>query len=95
MRSFSVGGSIYIIILYILESTYVNPKFSILLFSSFLYNPSNLMPISLSILSTTLFLMEPNDAIKFVNKIDDVEAIIYVNEDKILKSKGFNKYEQK
>ena len=47
------------------------------------------------ILSTTLFLMEPNDAIKFVNKIDDVEAIIYVNEDKILKSKGFNKYEQK
>ena len=47
------------------------------------------------ILSTTLFLMEPTDAIKFVNKIDDVEAVIYVNEDKILKSKGFNKYEQK
>ena len=47
------------------------------------------------ILSTKLFLMEPSDAIDFVKKIDDVEAIIYVNEEKIFKSKGFSKYEQK
>lgn len=45
------------------------------------------------ILSTTLFLMKPEEAIALVNSLNDVEAIIYVNKDTILKSDGFNKYE--
>lgn len=45
------------------------------------------------ILSTTLFLMSPNEGIELVNNMDDVEAIYYVNKDTIIKSKGFNKYE--
>jgi thiamine biosynthesis lipoprotein len=45
------------------------------------------------ILSTTLFLMKPKDAIDLVNSLDNVEAIIYADEDTILKSDGFSKYE--
>ena len=45
------------------------------------------------ILSTTLFLMQPKDAIDLVNSLDDVEAIIYVDANTILKSDGFGKYE--
>lgn len=45
------------------------------------------------ILSTTLFLMNPDDAIKLVNSLDDVECIIYLDKDNIIKSKGINKYE--
>lgn len=45
------------------------------------------------ILSTTLFLMKPKDAIDLVNDLDDVEAIIYVDSNTILKSDGFSKYE--
>ena len=45
------------------------------------------------ILSTSLFLMKPNDAIKYVETLKDVEIIIYVDKDTILKSKGFSKYE--
>lgn len=47
------------------------------------------------ILSTTLFLFEPKEAIKLVESIEEVEAILYVDEDTILKSSGFDKYEQK
>jgi len=45
------------------------------------------------ILSTTLFLLPVDEALELVNKLDDVEAIFYVNDNKIIKSKGFNKYE--
>lgn len=45
------------------------------------------------ILSTTLFLMKPEEAIDFVNSLDNVEAIIYVNANTILKSDGFSNYE--
>jgi thiamine biosynthesis lipoprotein len=45
------------------------------------------------ILSTTLFLMKPKDAIKLVNTLDNVEAIIYVDHNTILRSDGFKKYE--
>lgn len=47
------------------------------------------------ILSTTLFLLTPDEAIDLIEKIDDAEAILYVSKDKILRSSGFNKYEQK
>ena len=45
------------------------------------------------ILSTTLFLMSPDKAIELVNELDDVECIIYIDSDNIVKSKGFSKYE--
>lgn len=45
------------------------------------------------ILSTTLFLMKPEEAIDLVNSLDNVEAIIYVNANTILKSDGFSNYE--
>ncbi len=45
------------------------------------------------ILSTALFLMKPQEAIDLVNSLDNVEAIIYVDADTILKSDGFSKYE--
>jgi thiamine biosynthesis lipoprotein len=47
------------------------------------------------ILSTTLFLYEPKEAIKLVESLDGVEAILYVDENTILKSSGFKNYEQK
>lgn len=47
------------------------------------------------ILSTTLFLYEPKEAIKLVESLDGVEAILYVDENTILKSSGFENYEQK
>lgn len=47
------------------------------------------------ILSTTLFLYEPKEAIKLVESLDGVEAILYVDENTILKSSGFGNYEQK
>ena len=46
-------------------------------------------------MSTYLFLLKPSDAIKLVNSTDNLEAIIYVDENTILKSEGFNKYEEK
>lgn len=46
------------------------------------------------ILSTTLFLYEPKEAIKLVESLDGVEAILYVDENTILKSSGFSEYEQ-
>lgn len=45
------------------------------------------------ILSTTIFLMKPKEAIKLIDSLNDVEAIIYGNNNEIIKSKGFNKYE--
>lgn len=45
------------------------------------------------ILSTTLFLMEPNKAISLIETIPNTEAIIYINKDQILKSSGYSKYE--
>lgn len=47
------------------------------------------------IMSTYLFLLNPSDAINLVNSTDNLEAIIYVDENTILKSEGFNKYEEK
>ncbi len=47
------------------------------------------------VLTTLLFLMPIEDGVEFVSSIDNVEAIWYSNNDKIIKSKGFEKYEQK
>ena len=40
------------------------------------------------ILSTTLFLMPIEDGIKFIE--DDVDVLWYSNDNKIIKSEGFN-----
>lgn len=44
-------------------------------------------------LSTTLFLMSVEDGIKYVEALNDVEAIWYKNDNTIVTSKGFKKYE--
>ena len=44
-------------------------------------------------LSTYLFLLPVDDGIKYVNKLDNVEAIWYLNDDTTKESNGFNKYE--
>lgn len=44
------------------------------------------------ILSTTLFLMDIEEGKKYINKIDNVEAIWYTNDNKIEYSKGTKKY---
>ena len=66
-----------------------------------LYPANNMLSVTVvtedsalaDILSTSLFLLEPNDAIKLAESLDNVEAIIYTNDNKILKTKGFSKYE--
>ena len=45
------------------------------------------------ILSTTLFLMSIEDGIKYLENYPDVEAIWYSNDNEIIKSEGFSKYE--
>ena len=45
------------------------------------------------ILSTTLFLMPIEEGIDYIKKFDNVEAIWYSNDDEIIKSEGFKKYE--
>lgn len=45
------------------------------------------------ILSTTLFLMSVEDGQNYVNSLEDVEAVWYTNDNKIITSKGFYKYE--
>lgn len=47
------------------------------------------------ILSTSLFLLSPDDAINLIEQIDGAEAILYVSKDNIIRSSGFSKYEQK
>lgn len=47
------------------------------------------------ILSTRLFLMSVDDGLNIINKMDNVEAIWYTNNNKQVKSKGFSKYESK
>ena len=47
------------------------------------------------ILSTYLFLLNIDDGLKYVNSLENVEAIWYTNDDKIIKSDGFDKYEYK
>lgn len=44
-------------------------------------------------LDTMLFLMSTLDGLDYVNKLDDVEAIWYTNDGKIIRSEGFKKYE--
>lgn len=44
-------------------------------------------------LSTTLFLMSVEDGQKFIEQFDNVEAIWYTNDDQIVKSSNFKKYE--
>lgn len=44
-------------------------------------------------LDTMLFLMSTLDGLDYVNKLDDVYAIWYTNDGKIIKSEGFKKYE--
>jgi len=44
-------------------------------------------------LSTTLFLMNIEDGKKYVDSLDNVEAIWYSNDNEIITSKGLNKYE--
>lgn len=46
-------------------------------------------------LSTTLFLMSIEDGQNYLKNYDGVEAIWYTNDDKIVKTEGFSKYEQK
>jgi len=45
------------------------------------------------ILSTTLFLMPIEEGIEYLRNYSNVEAIWYSNDDNIIKSEGFNKYE--
>lgn len=47
------------------------------------------------ILSTYLFLLNIDDGLKYVNSLENVEAVWYTNDDKIIKSDGFDKYEYK
>lgn len=47
------------------------------------------------LLSTTLFLMSVEDGKEFIKNFSDVEAIWYTLDNKIIKSEGFYKYEQK
>ncbi len=47
------------------------------------------------ILTTTLFLMPIDEGVEFVNNFDGVEAIWVSNDNEIIRSKGFDKYEQK
>jgi len=44
-------------------------------------------------LDTMLFLMSTLDGLDYVNKLDDVYAIWYTNDGKVIKSEGFKKYE--
>lgn len=43
--------------------------------------------------STYLFLLSLEEALDYVNNTDNLEAVFYVNEDKIITSKGFSSYE--
>lgn len=45
-------------------------------------------------LSTALFLMNVEDGLEFIKNYENVEAIWYTNNDEIIKSEGFSKYEQ-
>lgn len=47
------------------------------------------------ILSTKLFLMTVEDGLNYVDKLDNIEAIWYTNENEIITSKDFSKYEYK
>lgn len=47
------------------------------------------------ILSTVLFLLPINEGKEIVDSMDNVEAIWYTNDDKIIKTKGIEKYELK
>lgn len=66
-----------------------------------LYPANNMLSVTVitedsalaDILSTTLFLLPVEDGIKLVEKLDNVEAIFYIDENNIKKTKGFNKYE--
>ena len=44
-------------------------------------------------LDTMLFLMPLEEGLEYVNKLDDIEAIWYTNDGKIIESEGFKKYE--
>ena len=44
-------------------------------------------------MSTYLYLLPVDDGLKIVNNTDNLEAIWYVDDNNIVKSKGFNKYE--
>lgn len=44
-------------------------------------------------LDTMLFLMPIDEGLEYVNKLDNVEAIWFTNDSKVIKSEGFNKYE--
>lgn len=43
--------------------------------------------------STYLFLLSLEEALDYVNNTDNLEAVFYVDEDKIITSKGFSSYE--
>ncbi|MCI9434124.1 MAG: FAD:protein FMN transferase [Bacilli bacterium] len=45
------------------------------------------------VMSTTLFLMSVEDGQKFIENFDNVEAIWYTNDNKVIKSSGVQKYE--
>lgn len=47
------------------------------------------------ILSTTLFLMDIDDGKKYIESLDNVEAIWYTNDNEIITSSGIGNYEQK
>lgn len=45
------------------------------------------------LLSTTLFLMSIEEGKEYIKQFNNVEAIWYTNDDKVIKSDGFDKYE--
>ncbi len=66
-----------------------------------MYPPNNMTGVTVitkdcaegDALSTTLFLMTVEEGKEYIKKYD-VEALWYTNDNKIIKSEGFSKYEQ-
>lgn len=66
-----------------------------------LYPPSYMLSVTIitedsalgDMLSTTLFLMNIDEGIKYINDLDNVEAVWYANDNKVYYSDGIKKYE--
>ena len=80
---------------------YNNVKYHHIIDPDTLYPANNMLSATViaksstlaDILSTTIFLMDPDKAINLIDSLEDIECIIYTNDYKILTSKGFSKYE--
>lgn len=83
--------------------TYNNKKYHHIINPKTYYPVDNMKSVTVitkdsslgDILSTYLFLISIEDGVKYINNLDGVEAIWYDNNDTIITSKGFDKYEYK